>query len=160
MKLFSAALFYDAPVNTEKGTAISAYAGFFDLNYGPGYLRYNGIMNPADGTTGIGGTQGNAFPMFGTGQVVYAQFGYLLKKDLLGEGNGTLMPYASIMSADYTRLKDRMNVVDVGINWLIKGHTSKISLDYQIRPFYELQGTDLVKTSDKGQVVLQYQINF
>jgi hypothetical protein len=160
MNLFSAALFYDAPVNSEKGTAISAYVGFYDLNYGPGYLRYNGTMNPADGTTGNTGTQGNAFPMFGTGKVVYAQFGYLLKKDLLGEGNGTLMPYASIMSADYTRLKDRMNVMDVGVNWLIKGHTSKISLDYQIRPFYEQQGSDLVKTSNKGQVALQYQINF
>jgi hypothetical protein len=162
MTLWSAALFYDAPVNAEKGTAISAYAGYYDLNYGPGYLRYNGIMNPADGITNgpASGSQGNAFPMFGTGKVVYAQFGFLLKKDLLGEGNGTLMPYASIMSGDYTRLKDRMNVVDVGVNWLIKGHTSKISLDYQIRPVYEQQGSDLVKTSNRGQAVLQYQVNF
>ena len=35
--------------------------------------------------------------MFGTGQVIYAQMGYLFKKDLLGEGNGTLMPYASLL---------------------------------------------------------------
>jgi hypothetical protein len=162
MTLWSAALFYDAPVNSEKGTAISAYAGYYDLNYGPGYLRYNGIMNPADGITNgpATGSQGTAFPMFGTGKVIYAQLGFLLKKDLLGEGNGTLMPYASIMSGDYTRLKDRMNVIDLGVNWLIKGHTSKISLDYQVRPVYEQQGTDLVKTSNRGQAVLQYQVNF
>jgi hypothetical protein len=162
MNLWSAALYYDAPLNAEKGTALSAYAGYFDLNYGPGYLRYNGIMNPADAITNgpAGGSQGNAFPMFGTGKVIYAQVGYLLKKDLLGEGNGTLMPYASIMSGDYARLSDRMNVWDAGINWLIKGHTSKISLDYQNRPVYALSGTDLVKTTSKGQVVLQYQVNF
>jgi hypothetical protein len=158
MNLWSAALYYDAPVNREKGTAISAYAGYFDLNYGPGYLRNNGIMNPADGIIGgNSGTQGNAFPMFGTGNVVYAQFGYLLKKDLLGEGIGTLMPYASVMSADYTRLQDRMNVIDVGVNWLIKGHNSKLTLDYQNRPTY---GTTYNKTGNKSQVVLQYQVFF
>lgn len=165
MKLWSVALFYDAPLNTEKGTALSAYAGYFNLDYGTRYLRYNGIMNPANGFAGTTpvfypGSHGNAFPMFGTGEVIYAQVGYLFKKDLLGEGNGTLMPYASIMSGDYDRLPDRVNVVDVGVNWLLKGHTSKISLDYQNRPSYEAQGADWVKTSNKGQVVLQYQVNF
>ena len=162
MNLLSIAAFYDAPINTEKGTALNAYVGFFDLNYGPGYLRYNGIMNTANGLQPgyPTGSQGNAFPMFGTGQVIYSQVGYLLKKDLLGEGNGTLMPYASIMSAKYDRLKDQMNVYDVGLNWLMKGHTSKLTLDYQLRPTYTQQGTDLVKNSNRGQAVLQYQIFF
>ncbi|CAN0420380.1 unnamed protein product, partial [Phaeothamnion confervicola] len=109
MNLFSVALFYDAPINAEKGNAISAYAGYYNMDYGKGYLRYNGVMNPANGSTNaaaIGGSFGNAFPMFGTGQVLYAQVGYLFKRDLLGEGHGTLMPYASLMSADYERLAD------------------------------------------------------
>jgi hypothetical protein len=162
MTLWSVALFYDAPVNEEKGTALSAYAGFFDTNYGKNYLRYNGIMNTANGINNgpYANSQGNAFPMFGTGQVIYAQVGYLLKKDLLGEGHGTLMPYASLMSADFDALADRMNVFDVGINWLISGHMSKISIDYQNRPVYENQGGDLVKVDNKGQVVLQYQVSF
>jgi len=161
MNLWSVALYYDAPVNAEKGTALSAYAGYFSLDYGTDYLRYNGIMNPANGINNgpYAGSQGNAFPMFGTGKVIYTQVGYLFKKDLLGD-IGTLMPYASLMSADYDRLSDGMNVVDVGINWLIKGHTSKLTLDYQSRPVYESQGQDLVKTSSKGQVVLQYQMSF
>jgi len=162
MNLWSAALFYDAPVNTEKGTALNAYAGFFNYDFGPGYLRYNGIMNPASSVSGPypSGSQGNAFPMFGTGKVWYAQVGYLMKKDLLGEGNGTLMPYASLMSADYERLDKQMNVIDVGVNWLIKGHSSKITLDYQNRPFYEQQGADLIRSGRRNQVVLQYQIFF
>lgn len=162
MNLLSIAAFYDAPINPEKGTALNAYLGLFDLNYGAGYLRYNGIMNPANGlSSGFpAGSQGNAFPMFGTGQVIYSQVGYLMKKDLLGDGNGTLMPYASIMSAKYDRLQNQMNVYTVGLNWLIKGHTSKLTLDYQLRPIYEQQGTDLVNISNRGQALLQYQIFF
>jgi len=162
MNLWSAAVFYDAPVDSEKGTALNAYAGYYNLDYGPGYLRYNGIMNPGSSTSGpftLSG-QGNAFPMFGTGKVWYTQVGYLMKKDLLGEGNGTLMPYASLMSADYDRLDKQMNVIDVGINWLLKGHTSKFTLDYQNRPFYVQEGTELIRNGRRSQVVLQYQIFF
>ena len=160
MKLWSVALYYDAPINKEKGTALSAYAGYFDYNYGPGYLRYNGIMNPANGSSVAGaptGSYGNAFPMFGTGKILYTQVGYLFKKDLLGEGNGTLMPYASMMFADFTRLSSGMTVVNAGLNWLIKDHSSKLTLDYQLRPVFD---TSLEKTGNKGQVVLQYQIYF
>jgi hypothetical protein len=98
--------------------------------------------------------------MFGTGNALYAQIGYLMKKDLLGEGNGTLMPYASIMSADWDRLNDGMQVMDVGVNWFIKGQNSKLSFDYQNRPFYKQNGNELVKEGTRGQVVLQYQLFF
>jgi len=92
--------------------------------------------------------------------VIYAQAGYLLKKDLLGEGNGTLMPYATLQSAKYDRLDKQMTVFDLGMNWFIKGHTSKFTLDYQNRPVYDPVGADLVSSSRKSQVVLQYQIFF
>jgi hypothetical protein len=161
LNLWSAALYYDAPLNTEKGTALSMYLGYFDLDYGPGYLRYNGIMNPADGIVNgpAPSSQGNAFPMFGTGNVIYAQAGYLFKKDLFGENKGTLMPYVSFMSGDYDRLSDRMNVFDIGFNYFIKGHGSKLSLDYQNRPVFKSVAGELVKDSNRGQVVLQYQIS-
>lgn len=161
MNLWSVALYYDAPLHTAKGTALSAYAGFFDLDYGPDYLRYNGIMNPANGIVSgpFSGSQGNAFPMFGTGKVVYTQIGYLMRKDLLGDV-GTLMPYASVMSGNYDRLADQMNVISAGVNWLIKGHNSKITLDYQNRTVYETSGDALVSAGNKSQVVLQYQIFF
>ena len=123
-------------------------------------------MNPATGTTQKRIVQsngyGNAFPMFGTGQIVYAQFGYLMSKKLLGEKNGQLMPYISGQFADYTGLQNKgMLVYDVGFNWLIKGHNSKISLDYQSRPTYSLNSNnDIVVGSRKGCVIMQYQIFF
>jgi len=162
MNLWSAAVFYDAPVNSETGTALNAYMGYYNYDFGPGYLRYNGIMNPASSVSGPypSGSQGNAFPMFGTGKVWYTQLGYLMRKDLLGEDHGTLMPYISLMSADYERLDKQMNVVDIGVNWLLKGHSSKFTLDYQNRPYYEQQAASLIREGRRSQVVLQYQIFF
>ena len=120
----------------------------------------NGITSPPTGAAPAN-SQGNAFPMFGTGNVIYAQAGYLLKKDLLGEGNGTLMPYVTLQSAKYDRLDKQMNVWDFGMNWFIKGHTSKITLDYQLRPTYTPNGPDLnLNSGKKSQVVLQYQFFF
>jgi hypothetical protein len=164
MNLWSIAMFYDSPINKEKGTAINAYVGYFHTDYGQGYLRYNGTMNPANGNTtpgALANSQGNAFPMFGTGNVIYAQAGYLLKKDLLGEGNGSLMPYVTLQSAKYDRLDKQMNVWDFGLNWFIKGHTSKITLDYQIRPTYSINGSALNRdASMKSQAIIQYQFYF
>ncbi len=164
MNLFSVAIFYDAPLNTEKGTALNAYAGYYHTDYGNRYLRYNGIMNPANGSTNAAAPTnsfGNAFPMFGTGSQFYAQVGYLFKKDLLGEGYGTLMPYATVQGAKFDRLDKQMNVYDLGLNWLIKGHTSKITLDWQLRPTYSVAGADLIKDNKmKNQLTLQYQIFF
>jgi hypothetical protein len=71
------------------------------------------------------------------------------------------MPYATLQSATYDRLDKPMNVFDVGVNWLIKGHNSKITLDYQSRPTYSPSGTDLILDgARKSQVVVQYQILF
>lgn len=167
MNLWSVAMFYDAPMDEARGTALNAYFGYTITDYGPGYLRYNNAMSPGTGSTataipGITGSiAGSTFPMFGTGSQIYAQIGYLMKKDLFGEGNGTLMPYATIQSADFDRISTRMNVFDVGINWLIKGHTSKFTLDYQSRPTFEVSGSELVESGTRrGQLVLQYQIFF
>ncbi|CCH57260.1 hypothetical protein BN8_06667 [Fibrisoma limi BUZ 3] len=162
LNLWSLAAFLDMPLNRQTGSAINAYVGYFNLNYGPNYLRFNGIMNPASGTTaslpGASGTQGNAFPMFGTGKVVYAQVGYLLRQDLFGAGKGTLMPYAQMQMADYQRLTKGMSVFNVGLNYLINGHNGKLTLDYQNRPIYEAAGTQLAPTGRRGQFVVQYQV--
>ncbi|MEZ0483609.1 hypothetical protein [Fibrella aquatica] len=168
MNLWSIASFLDMPLNTTKGTAINAYLGYFHTDYGTNYLRFNGIMNPASGITNtaapgggsIGGTQGNAFPMFGTGSVVYAQMGYLMKQDLFGGGNGTLMPYAQAQIASYQRVSETLGVYSVGVNYLIKGHNGKLTLDYQNRPYYQaaLLNDRIVPAGRLGQLTLQYQV--
>lgn len=159
--------YLDLPMNKEKGTMFSAFAGYYNTNYGTNYLRHNGIMNPATASTATNlvqsGAYGNAIPMFGTGQIVYVQAGFLLPKKLLGEKNGQLMPYLSGQFADYNALQHKgMILFDVGMNWFIKGHNSKLSLDYQNRPTYYTEGTikDIKAGSRKNCVILQYQIMF
>ncbi|WP_247233607.1 OprO/OprP family phosphate-selective porin [Telluribacter sp. SYSU D00476] len=164
LNLWSVAAYLDMPINRVKGTAVSSYLGYFHTDYGRGYLRYNGLMNPASGTTqplpGVGGTQGNAFPMFGTGNVVYAQAGYKFRDGLLGE-QGTLLPYASLQHATYDRLQGGMNVWNLGVNWLMKGHTGKLSLNYENRPIYQASTTAnlLAPSGRRGNWVLQYQVS-
>ncbi len=165
MTLWCVESYLDMPLNKEKGTAISAYAGYFNYNFGTNYLRFNGIMNPANGITGAnnitgaGAAYGNAYPMMGTGNVFYTQIGYLLPKKLLGENGGQLLPYASMMSANYDRLGTPMRVYNVGVNWLISGHKSKLSLDYQNRPTYFVNTSNIIEQSiRRGTFTLQYQI--
>ncbi|MBA3674884.1 MAG: hypothetical protein H0W75_07995 [Chitinophagaceae bacterium] len=165
LNMWSIATFFDSPLDKNKGTALNAYLGYFNTDYGPGYLRYIGVMNPADGPTASAtyfpGSHGNGLPMYGTGHVIYLQLGYLLKKDLIGKNNGTLMPYATLQTAKYDRLDKQMSVFNLGANWFIKGNTSKISFDYQNRPVYALAGNNLIRESSrKGQFVLQYQFFF
>lgn len=164
MMHFSVESFLDLPVNKEKGSAVSAFFGYYNTDYGQKYLRYNGIMNPATGgmakTMLSSGAYGDSYPMFGSGQILYAQFGYLLPKGLIKEKNGQLMPYVSSQFADYSALQHKaMLVYNVGLNWLVKGHNSKISLDYQSRPtYYTLTNGDIGEGNRKSCLILQYQI--
>lgn len=166
MTLLCIESFLDMPLNKEKGDAISAYAGYFITDYGKNYLRYNGLMNPMNGTTlnssnsisGHGPVFGNSYPMFGSGTVIYSQIGYLLPANTLKSGQ--LMPYASFTHSSYDRLLDKtISIYNAGINYLIKGHAAKISLDWQNRPTFKTDGAGNIQNdARKNCFILQYQI--
>lgn len=160
LQLVAVDVFYDAPINKEKGNALTAYASFSSNDYGKNYIRNLGVMNPATGTNANGtfNGAGNAFPMYGTGTTLYTQIAYKFKNGLLGE-QGTLQPYACAQYATYQLLKDPMLMYEAGINWLIEGHRSKISLNYQDRPVFKLDATNSYRvTTRKGMLVIQFQI--
>ena len=163
MLLWACEAFMDTPLNKDKGTALTSYLGYFNFNYGTNYIRTQAQMNPANGVSlpasspyfgSINGS-GNGWPMFGTGNVIYAQAGYLMKKDLLGN-QGTLQPYVTYQRNNYNYLKDPVNVYNLGINWLINGHKAKISFDYQNRPVFK---NDLTVGKRSSSYILQYQIS-
>jgi len=167
MMLWCIESFLDKPLNKEKHTALSAYVGYFNTNYGTNYLRYNGIMNPANGMGALtNGTAlatnayGNAFPMFGAGQQVYAQAGYLFPISQSNLSKGQLMPYVSSTVQQFQRLNNKTTAIyEAGINWFINGHKSKMTLNYQNRPTFVQDGSGQ-PTSDQRRscLVLQYQI--
>ncbi len=158
MDLWAIDLFYDAPINKERGSALTIYAGYFNFDFGKGYIRNVGPMNPATGTiNGSFNGPGNAAPLIGTGQVYYLHSGYKFRKDLLGN-SGTLQPYAAVQYSKYDRLNDPMVIIDTGVNWLIEKHNSKFTLNYQSRPIYDI--TNVNVTSRRGEWILQYQVSF
>ncbi len=161
LRHWAADFFIDLPINTESHTAFTAYTGFYRTYFGPDYIRNVGANSPATGSvagqSSFNGS-GNAFPMMGTGQTVFVQLGYLLGSNLLGSKHGQLQPNLSVQFSDFEALADPMTVVDLGINWFFSGHNNKLSLNYQSRPIYELEGDRLVANSRKGMWVLQYAI--
>jgi hypothetical protein len=151
MLLWCIDAFLDMPLNKEKGTAITAYVGYFNYNFGPNNIRYIGIMNPVDG----GGPQrGNAVPTLGTGTYRYAQAGFLLPK--LKNG-AMLQPYAAYSHALLEGLRDAekniipVHIPDIGINYYLAGHHAKLTLNSRFRP-------DFTNTTDlkyRPEVTLQ-----
>ncbi len=147
-------VFYDHKIGT-KGAALTAYGALSNTNYGKNYIRNNGAMNPAAGGSSLSGG-GNAYPMYGTGSTLFAQAGYLLPKSLLGEKRGQIQPYGEITASQYDRLKSNVIIWGTGVNWLIDGQKSKLTLGYQNRPVFDK--TSLSEIDRKGMLVLQFQI--
>ncbi len=166
LQQFGADVFFDYYLNKEKQNAVTVYAAFLNYDFGPNYIRNAAVMNTATGVSGPATSfngAGNAFPLVGTGQVIYAQAAYLFKKDLFKK-QGTLQPYMSGIYANYQKLNDPVMVYDIGVNWIMAGQTSKLSLDYQSRPIFNTDATTgnitETKSARRGQIVLQYQVAF
>ncbi|MBE0423399.1 MAG: porin [Lutibacter sp.] len=147
-------LFYDAPINKEKGTAITSYLGYYNTDFGPDYIRNVGSNDITSGGTSFNGS-GNDFPMMGTGSTLFFQLGYLLPK---AKNNSQLQPNIAIQYSDFDGLDDSMIVYDLGIICYFKGHSNKLSLGYQNRPVYQSLNNQLKVDERKGMFVLQYQI--
>jgi len=157
-------VFFDYYLNKEKENAVTIYASYINNDFGPNYIRTAGIMNTANGANSkvTFGGYGNSIPLYGTGQVIYSQFAYLFRKDLLKE-EGTLQPYVSCILGNYKRLDSPMIVYDLGVNWIQAGQNSKISLDYQSRPIFNSNNNGKLietKSARRGAIILQYQVTF
>lgn len=163
---------YDAPID-RWGTTLSAYAGLFHHNYGSNYLRYNGAMNTGtsmltsgDSTalrplTQYGPSWGNAFPMYGTGEVFFTHVGVFVPRVIGAIG---IMPYVSANLAWYDRLNRTLtDVYGVGCSILLDGIRSRVTLELQNRPTYGVDVSrdpfgELVNGERRSQVALQYQV--
>ncbi|MCX7743963.1 MAG: hypothetical protein N2167_05290 [Flavobacteriales bacterium] len=159
MKIFAGDLFYDAPLGDKKDMALSIYLAYTNYNFGPGYLREVGIMNPGQAVdpalASLNGT-GNAYPMIGTGHTVFAQAGWMMPPHWFKSKVFTMMPYAGVQTSLWERLIDPMVTVDSGINFLFEGHRYKISLNYQNRPIFD--ATSFQQIQRNSSVILHLQI--
>jgi len=162
LKIFTADLFYDTPVNKSRGTAFNAYAAVFHHDYGPDYVRNLGINNMANGVDSQAASfngSGNSYPVVGTGNSFIIQTGYTLPYFNQKKKSARLMPAVGFQYSKFERLDDPMITYDLGLSLLLKDHASKFVFNAQSRPVYQYQGTELKVSERKMMYVLMYQIN-
>lgn len=150
----AADLFYDHPLGT-KGASLTWYLAASRTDYGKNYIRNLGVMNPGSGGTSLN-EGGSAYPMYGTGNMLFTQAGFLLPQGVLGEKAGQLQPFGELTLADFERLNNRMVLWGGGCNWLIDGTRAKISLGYQNRPVFD--AVSLKESSRRNMLLVQLQV--
>ncbi|KAA0126842.1 hypothetical protein FY557_15530 [Chryseobacterium sp. SN22] len=164
MKSFAVDLFYDAPLNKEKGTSVSAYAMAMHNDYGPNYVRYVGTNNPAtsaDASLASLNGAGNAMPVIGTGNTYYLQLGGTLPYLNKEKKNLQLQPAVGVQLSDLKALHDNAVIYDAGVSLLMNGMSSRLTFDAQNRPVFTPDaGNNAVVSDRKWQFVLKYRIDF
>ena len=153
MRHWAVDAFADFPLNHD-GDAVTAHTAYYDLDYGPNYVRNIGIMpigvsNP--GTTVAGPNTGQTrfqfeqpgfagggagYPVHGTGNIWYTQAGYLLPRRM-SKGFGRLQPTGALSVVKFERLAEGYVMPEVGLNWIFAGQNAKIQLQWRNRPQYE-----------------------
>lgn len=161
VSLLSVDAFLDMPFGDKtKNTAVTAYAGYFNYNFGPNYIRNIGIMNEGavdaayTGTDKVMAGAGNAQPMIGTGDIFYTQVGILMPKGS-EKPKMRVQPFTAFTYKNFDALPKAVTNIDLGINWLIDGHHAKITTQYSLRP--EVQ-TSTSKQKHLGEFIAQLQI--
>ncbi|WP_264530030.1 OprO/OprP family phosphate-selective porin [Flavobacterium sp. N502540] len=161
MRILGFDVFYDSPIDS-KGAAITAYAAFNNNYYGKNYIQSVNTPNPAIGDNSLINGSGAGFIGVGTGNIYYAQLGYLFGKSDNESKKGRFQPYAATQIADLKALDTPMAMYELGVNYYTTGTLGpKFSLNYQNRAVYDKNLTGAYKQSDRlGMVVLQCQVSF
>lgn len=140
-------LFADLPLGDNGSAgALTGYGAFYHYDFGPDFVRNIGIMNYAAGG-------GNAYPLIGTGNHIYAQAGYVLPLSL---GEFKIQPYADLQYSMMDGLDDAPAIIGAGVNWYVLGHYAKLTTHYRNRPVFT--GTEA--TERASELILQTQILF
>lgn len=163
--VFGADVFLDMPTRKGKGDCINVLLTYYNMNFGPRYLRNLGILNEhvGIGTVKAGTTAdswaggGNAQPTIGTGSIFYTQVGYAAPKNKLGH---QWMPYATMTYKKFDRLATASTQMGLGVNWFITGHNAKITAEYASRPVYkaDVATGEINRNGSKGQFTMQMHI--
>ncbi|MCU0338494.1 MAG: porin [Spirosomaceae bacterium] len=165
ISLASVDMFMDMPVgDKKKNMAITAYSAFYKYNFGPNYMRYIGIMNlgtndpefkgeRAFTNAAWGNSAGDARPMIGTGNIWYTQAGILLPKTT-EKPKVRVQPFGAYTLKKMEALGKAGSYWDLGANFFLDGHHSKVTFQYSTRPVYTAK--DKI-SGNKGEFLVQFQ---
>ena len=162
MRNFAVDVFYDAPLNKEKGTSLSIYGAALRTDYGKNYIRMIGTNNPGTGVEELNASYngaGNAYPVIGTGNTYYLQVGGTLPYFNQKKKGAQLMPAASVQYSRFEKLADPMITYDAGVSLLLHGHASKFTFDVQSRPIFD-KPADAYSQSQYAERKLTYLLKY
>jgi hypothetical protein len=153
---WAADIFGELPLRQKD--ALTFYAAYYNYNFGPNFIRVIGLNNVGAGVNANGtfsGT-GNAWPAVGTGSTLYFQLGYLWA---LPNRQEKLQPFFSGQYSQFQRLNDPVTYFEGGVNLLLDGQRSKLSLALQNRPVFDRVANNTIKEiTRRNSLILQYQI--
>ncbi len=159
IRLLSADIFLDLPIGKpERKMAVTAYAVFYNFNFGPNYIRNFGIMNVGSanpnftGQTALAGF-GNAQATIGTGNIFYTQIGVLLPTQN-EKPKVRIQPFGAYTYKNLDGLDRANSSFDIGANFFVDGHHAKITPQFSTRPVYTNSST----YSLKGELLIQLQV--
>lgn len=161
ISLFAGDVFLDMPVgNAKKNMALTLYGVYYHFNFGPNYLRTSGIMNTGTVNAATPAADrvlegpGNARVLLGTGNIAYAQAGFLLPK--FKSDKLRVQPMAALAYKQLDALKDGGVFWDAGCNLFLDAHNAKISVQYSSRPLYDAETKTL--KDRRGEWIMQFQV--
>ncbi len=84
------------------------------------------------------------------------QLGYLWN---LPDKKEKLQPFLSGQYSNYDRLDQTVMFFEGGVNLLLDGQRSKLSIAYQNRPVFDATPSNqILEATQRGTVILQYQV--
>lgn len=136
--LLGADVFLDTPLGEDGAAgAITLYGALYQYDFGGGDLVRNiGVMNfadstPLDGESFAANGRGNGYASIGEGTSLLLQLGYVLPFSI---DEVRLQPYAATQLSFWDAYDGLTPMLEGGLNVLVDGHHSKITLHYRARP--------------------------
>lgn len=160
IQVLGADIFYERPVGEPaKKMAVTLYSVFYHYDFGPNYIRTQGLMNPGAALEGFTGDLaaegfGNNRFFFGTGNIWHTTAAFILPR--FNQSHVRLQPYVTYALKDLDAVKNTGHFYDFGTNVLLKDHNAKISLQYSLRPLNK--AADWSKMGTAGEWMACFQL--
>jgi hypothetical protein len=130
--VWTADLFYDKPFS--KGGALTLEAAYIDISNGPNSITFTQFSSGNDGS------------------IISLKTGYLFADKL---GPGQVQPFAHWQYIDVDESgKDSTNVYGFGLNYFLKGHANKLSLDFT----YVDQEEEILSQDIQDRIIVTFQM--
>ncbi|MBI9068879.1 MAG: hypothetical protein JEZ09_16400 [Salinivirgaceae bacterium] len=138
---FAADVFFEHPLNNNR--AITFYGAYYLFNYGPNYTHSFGLQESFKGSL--------AEYQFGTGEAYFMQAAYLFPSFKKSQ---KIQPFYELTIRNFEGLDSKKYHHNVGINYFVIGHHIKLTLQYENRPYDDID----FSTQRRSMLIGKFQL--